>query len=90
MGEQTVPSTRAKFQCHSVTKTLWGKDQFVFGAKFHVVYGDSVENKAFFAATPSGEITIMTVREDQFVPGQEYYVDFTPAAEKPCRGPGSE
>jgi len=45
-------------------------------------YDPCEENKSFFAATPSGEIELTTVSEkaaEAFVPGQAYYIDFTPA-----------
>lgn len=45
-------------------------------------YGDCEENKAFYAATPSGEIVLDTINPsaaEQFVPGQAFYIDFTPA-----------
>lgn len=40
------------------------------------------ENSKFWAATPAGQITFHCVNPaamEQFVPGEEYYVDFTPA-----------
>lgn len=79
-------ATRAKFTCNSVTKrasNTWkvdgtaGPDGFVYDAVFFPVTGGSVENKEFFASTPSGQIQIGTVREDHFVPGRTYYVEFT-------------
>ena len=64
-------------------------DLFQYRVKLAPVYGrgkngkpESPENKAFYAATPSGEIELTTVSEaaaQAFVPGQAYYVDFTPA-----------
>lgn len=74
-----MSKTRCKFRCSSVTKSLgYGGSPFIYAAKFGVVYGDSPENKAFFVATPQGEISVSTVREDSFVVGSDYYVDFTP------------
>ena len=70
--------TRAKFKCHAVTQSDWGNGVFVFAAEFSAVCGDSEENKKFFAATPSGNIKIQTMRDNYFEPGKEYYVDFTP------------
>lgn len=49
------------------------------------VTSGSEENKQFFKATPSGEIVLRTVNEhaaEQFTPGAEFYVDFTPALEE--------
>lgn len=68
-------NVRAKFVCSFVdqtTKTIY----------MGPVYSGSEENKQFFAATPGGNITLYTVNPaalDAFKPGQEYYVDFTPA-----------
>lgn len=70
--------TRAKFECVSVTKRKgWGEHAFVYDAELHAVTGsETEENKSFFAATPSGNIRLGTVRDDHFVPGRAYYVDF--------------
>lgn len=75
---------RAKFKIHSVTKTAGWQEQhpFIYDVKAYPVTGGSDENKNFYASTPSGEITIGGVSEsvaNQFVPGKEYYLDFTPA-----------
>jgi hypothetical protein len=46
------------------------------------VYSGSEENKKFFTWTPSGSISFGTINGEaakQFVPGKEFYVDFTPA-----------
>ena len=45
------------------------------------VYDGSEENKAFFASTPGGQVSLYTLNEAataQFEVGKEYYVDFTP------------
>ena len=64
-------------------------DVFTHRVKLAPVFGSKTgrsakcpENEAFYAATPSGEIELSTVSEAAaaaFVPGQAYYVDFTPA-----------
>lgn len=74
--------TRAKFTCVGVTKRKgWTKDiPFIYDAEFNAVTTDgSEEDKAFFAATPSGRITIGTVRDDHFQVGKVYYVEFKEA-----------
>jgi hypothetical protein len=50
---------------------------YMYNSKFQCVYGDSDENKKFFASTPTGHIELSQGREDLFQPGKEYYVDFT-------------
>lgn len=83
-------ATRAKFICNSVTKRtaagLWDSrkqktvDQgFVFDAQLYPVTSGSPENDRFYASTPAGQIQISTIREDHFVPGKTYYVDFVEA-----------
>lgn len=46
------------------------------------VVDDNEENKAFFEATPSGEIQMSILNQpalDEFEVGSQYYVDFTKA-----------
>lgn len=69
--------TRAKF-------TVIDVDRDGGIVKFHPVYSSdpTSENAQFFAATPNGEITLRLVRDGalaNFKPGEEFYVDFTPA-----------
>lgn len=74
--------TRCKVVCDAVTKRAgWkGSEQlFLFEAQFTPVYGGSPENEEFFASTPTGKLVLGTIREDHFVPGKTYYVDFTEA-----------
>lgn len=75
---------RAKFKCDSVTKTVnWSgnKDEhpFLYDVKMSPVVNGSEENKNFFKWTPSGEVKLSTMKEDHFIPGKEYYLDFTEA-----------
>jgi hypothetical protein len=85
---------RAKFRCLEVTKRYSytdrdGTDFFTFSVKLAPVlaskkhpHHDTPENKAFFAATPSGELEMQGLSEEtaaRFVPGQAYYLDFTEA-----------
>lgn len=67
---------RAKFTCSSVRKYRHWNQGFLYEAEFTAVTSGSAENESFFASTPSGIIKISTVRDDLFVPGQDYYVEF--------------
>ncbi len=73
--------TTAKFTCQSKTQVKnWNANpEFIYGYKFSVVTGTSEENKQFFASTPGGTIELSAVRDDLFVPGKDYYLDFSPA-----------
>jgi hypothetical protein len=76
-----MPEVRCKFICQSVTKSkVYGEDRFIFSARFvPVTYDGGEENRRFFDATPSGELTLNLYREDLFIPGRAYYLDFTPS-----------
>jgi hypothetical protein len=68
-----MKTVRAKFTC---TGNQGGQIALV------PVYSGSEENEQFYAATPGGSISLSVVNEKaipHFVPGKEYYVDFTPA-----------
>jgi hypothetical protein len=82
-------SVRAKFRCHTTPDPAGDVDHFSYRVKLVPVmvksktgeYGPGGENAAFFAATPSGEIEFVNLAESaarHFVPGQAYYIDFTP------------
>lgn len=79
--------TRAKFSCMSVEKQVDYRDRqksaseqgFTYTVKLQAVYSNSEENKTFWEATPSGRIELTCIHSDLFVPGADYYVDFTPA-----------
>lgn len=75
---------KAKMRCASVTKYDAGAGGYE-GVKLTAVYSDSPENKTFSAATPTASVE-MTISNPAafgaFVPGAEYYVDFSPAAAK--------
>jgi hypothetical protein len=48
------------------------------------MYGGTPENDSFASATPTGSITFTLNNErcaEEFKPGQEYYVEFTPVSE---------
>jgi hypothetical protein len=68
---------RAKFSCNN--KSEPDSDGLV-NISLSPVYSGSEENKAFFAWTPSGSITLGCVNpaaNEKFAVGREYYVDFT-------------
>jgi hypothetical protein len=70
-------TVRAKFKVAEVTQHEQGSS-----IKLVPVTSGSPENEQFFKWTPWGEIKIGTINQaaaDQFKPGAEFYVDFTPA-----------
>ena len=77
-------ATRAKFICNGITQRVLhpgSEKPFVYDAEFYAVspskpLGDE-ENRSFWDATPSGSIKLSTIRADHFVPGKNYYVDFS-------------
>jgi hypothetical protein len=71
-------TVRAKFKVESVTQDTNGHS-----VRLIPVTSGSVENEAFFKWTPGGEIKISTINAEaaeEFVPGKQFYVDFTEAA----------
>lgn len=76
-----METIRAKFICNEVTKRKhWDNTMgYLYDAKFHPVSCGSEENKRFYAATPSGQISLTSILPDAFEPGKEYYVDFIEA-----------
>jgi len=67
---------RAKFVVQGITPESEGSTIIL-----HPVVGGSPENDSFFKYTPAGCISLSTVNEsavEQFEPGKEFYVDFTP------------
>jgi len=80
------PSVRAKFKCVAEKKYEgWGRAveprPFFYDYEFQAATSGSDENKAFFAATPTGNIHLSTLIGGTFEVGKEYYIDFTQAAE---------
>lgn len=73
----------AKFTCNAKTQRKnWNADPnhpFLYEYEFQPVTGNSEENKAFFASTPSGKLAMSAVGDDLFQPGKEYYLEFRPA-----------
>ena len=76
-------TVRAKMKCFTETPLNSG-DPNERTAQVHLipVYGDGEENKTWSKWTPSGEVRLFITNPsaiDQFEPGKEFYVDFTPA-----------
>lgn len=74
-----MATTRAKFNCHSITTYGGDAKQVRLQA---VTDTSDPENKAFWTATPSGSIEISIsspAAAAVFEAGKSYYVDFTPA-----------
>lgn len=70
---------RAKLQIETVTNTTYSER-----LKFHAVYGGdkNKEDNTFSEATPSASLEMEITNKElhgKFVPGQKFYVDFTPA-----------
>lgn len=76
-------SVRAKFKVVSITRQAhWQQNKGeLHTVRLQPVTSGSEENKAFFEATPAGQIELGTLPEvvgSNFGIGQEVYVDFTP------------
>jgi hypothetical protein len=84
-------SVRAKFRCNYIEEHkagVWNQETQtsvnvpVKTIHFSPVFTGSEENKQFWAATPAGDLRLMSANEAasaQFEVGKEYYLDFTPA-----------
>ncbi len=73
-----MSTVRAKFKVQSVTESEGGLKT----ANLSPVTSGSPENEKFFKWTPGGQIQLGTINLDaaeQFRPGRQFYVDFTPA-----------
>lgn len=71
---------RAKFAVNQVSKGLYGHS-----VRLMPVTSGSAEDRAFFKATPAGQIELSGITEDVVglfgEPGEKFYVDFTPVPE---------
>jgi hypothetical protein len=73
---------RAKFVCSSITRNQhWDKAKGeIQTIRLVPVTQGSEENKAFYEATPGGQIDLSTVNAGSYFElGGEYYLDFTRA-----------
>ena len=69
-------SVRAKFRCRSRELQESGGEVI----RLTPVTGGSRENESFYKWTPAGEILLQTINPEagkEFVPGKDYYVDFS-------------
>lgn len=74
-----MTTIRAKFIVDGVMTTQYGNE-----VTMSAVISGSEENSNFFRYTPSGSLKMGTVNPEvvkQFIPGQEFYLDFIPANE---------
>ncbi len=75
-------SVRAKFKCVSVLRS---KDYAT--VLLEPVVSGSKENESFYRWTPGGKVELSTINHDaanQFIPGCDYYLDFTLDEPKPA------
>jgi len=71
--------TRCKFVCTGVAVHGSVTSGFTYDYEFCAVTSGSEENKNFWKWTPSGKLTFgCTHAKDQFIPGEEYYLDIMP------------
>lgn len=71
-------TVRAKFRCVSITEN----EGSLKSARLQPVTSGSPENAEFYKWTPGGSMELSTMTPAAaalFVPGKEFYVDFTPA-----------
>lgn len=78
--------TRCKFVCNRTEQYVGyiyngnqSRQTMLHQATFTAVSSGSDENKEFFAATPSGTLTVGTHEGPRFQAGKEYYLDITEA-----------
>ena len=76
-------AVRAKFKVQEITEHAYG-DKTMKTIKLQPVYSgkEGSENKAFWEASPNGEIRLGTINmaaADYFELNGEYYIDFTRA-----------
>lgn len=72
-----MPTTRAKFRCFQVTDPEGG----VRSIQLQAVSSESADNAALFSGPPNAHINLVALNAaaaEQFTPGREFYVDFTP------------
>lgn len=68
---------RCKFTCGSKREFKQYNNEFAYDYEFNAVVGNSEENKKFWKYTPSGKLNVVTVSNNQFEVGKEYFLDLT-------------
>ena len=80
--EANKMAVRAKFTVTKVAKVKYGASGLGYEVTMQPVTSGSDEDKAFWQATPSGQLQMMVLNPaagEQFEPGDTYYLDFTKA-----------
>jgi len=72
---------RCKMKCETITKRADG----TYSVLMHPVTSGSAENEYFFKWTPSGILELHVLKDDNFEPGKEYYVDIKLSAKIECQ-----
>lgn len=82
----TMSTIRCKFTCTRVmSEEVWDyaekRPKVIYGVEFRPVYSadPNHENKKFWDATPTGSLTLGTIKQVPWEVGKECYVDITPA-----------
>jgi len=70
-----MAKVRCKMKCSDVGKNEDG----THSVRMYPVTGGSEENESFFKWTPGGELKLCVLKEQNFEPGKEYYVDIEEA-----------
>ena len=77
-----MTKVRAKFTCNAVVPNEFGGG---VTAHFNAVYSNTGENASFSKATPSGNLSMIIDKSTPavkfFIPGTNYYLDFTEVVE---------
>lgn len=82
-------TTRAKFQCQRIEEVRYAgfkQNKVILTPVVPQNSTGNTEDKSFWEATPSGEISLVTNKEaatTMFIPGNQYYVDFSEVEQPP-------
>jgi hypothetical protein len=76
------PIMRVRFRCEAIDRRPEGDALRFRVALLPPARHQITEERLFFNATPAGELILQLLKPEtsaQFVPGQDYYLDFSPA-----------